>query len=262
MDYEDKIEELIAGGSTEIKDLLVSGKMSNAGAGDVITSMNFNGMAASTDTAAVLETTGIDMLYENPWSTPSKYAEITSGGKLKLNGGGTAYEIVSEDKLIGLDAFTLQFDLEVASLGVMEVLFAKSHTAYSAIESNSVMFRNFQSDNVNFDKWTNGTTTLGYLVQYINEGSKTNMGTAPTTVGGASAYGATYKVVIEMVAGESISISIYDKNDVQVGTTTVMTTENGTICDDVNGISIRLQNAPITIDNVIFSVGTYSDYCL
>lgn len=258
----------IEGGDITIDNLTVYGEKYLTGeAGDVLYSQNFDSLSASTDTDAVLKALGITVPYEYSWSNPGKYAEITSDGRLKLNGGGTAYEIISAKELHATTSFTLQFDLEVTSLGNMELLLTKTNENYDSSKGpnsatgNSVMFRNYNSADET-SGFANGTTNLGYLTQSLTDGSKTNIGVQQTHIGGSSAYGQTYKVIVEMVAGTSLSVSIYDANENQVGTTRTVTTADGTICDDVNGISIRLQNAPITIDNVIFSVGTYSDYCL
>ena len=228
--------------------------------GDVVYSQNFDSLSASTDTDAVLAAAGFNVVYEKAWSTPSKYAEITADGKLKLNGGGTAYEIVSNETLAGVNEFTLQFDANIESLGVMEILFTKTHTDYSAIECNSVMFRGFASAAENAE-WNDSCNYLGYLIQYINAGTKANMGVKQTNIGDSSAFGKTYKVVIEVNIGESISVSIYD-GTTKVGETRTATAADGTLVENVNSICIRLQKAPITVDNIVMSVGSYSDYCL
>ena len=261
MGYTDALEALVKDGTTEIKTISITGAMSNANAGEVILSQNFSAVSGA-NVDEVLASAGINVLYTNTWSSsPAKFAEI-SNGALKLNGGGTAYEIVSENKLVGVDSLTLQFDLKVESLGVMEVLFSKTHVVSNNLEASSVMFRDYPTadSNAAYNSPSKGNgQNLGYLTQIVTSSGKVDIGPKQTNIGGTSAFNKTYKVVIEMIIGESISVSIFD-GTTQVGTTRTITKDNGTIVDSVTSISIRLEKSPITIDNVILSNGSYVDY--
>ena len=145
----------------------------------------------------------------------------------------------------GVDAFTLQFDLTTETLGVMEVLLSKNHTAYDS-ESNCVMIRD------------GGNGNLKYWLQYhkTTDTKKNDIANTAKIVDGG--IGQTYKVVIEVVVGSSMKVSLYDTEGVEVATTTATTN----LYDELSSVSIRLQGAPITVDNIIYSVGSYSDYCL
>ena len=257
-ELEAAIEALIKDGKSELKDIAISGTVAAAGTGAIIASMNFDGITAG-DTEAVLNATGINVLYENAWSFPDKkLAVITTDGKLALNGGGTAYELFSSAKLSGVKNFTLQFDLSVTSLGVMEILLAKENSAYSSVVANSVMFRNFSTSSAS-SGWTNGTSNLGYLTQHLSGSTKTPIGPQQTNIGDSAAFGKTYKVVIEVETGASISVSIFDGSN-QVGATRTVKATDGTLVDTISSISIRLENAPVILDNIILSDGNYVDF--
>ena len=247
-DYGDALEALVADGTTEIKTLSVTGAISNANAGEVLFSQNFDSVTGTT-TDEVLASAGIEVLYTNVWSfADGKYAAASNGG-LKLNGGWTKYKLLSPTSLVGVDAYTIQMDVTFdyqSSFGNFNVLFGGTAAETKDAETgrSGIQIRNLPNN-------SSTDQSQGTDVQYMGVRILKDDGAGAQLYNSGVKLTETNKLVIEIdkTAG---TINVYVNGTLLISETN-HTVETGNIC-------LRMQNTAVTVDNFIVSNGTYVDY--
>lgn len=241
----------IQGGDITIDNLTVYGESGEGvEAGDIICAQRFDSASGET-TDGVLASVGMTTVFANSYNfahaTYAEKVEMNDSTALKINGGWTAYKVMSASNTADVDAYTIQMDVK--------------------FDQNDTSFGNFA---LIFGGTADDTTAAKTLVQIRNLDSNTStsassgatnfMGVGTFKDGTAQDIKNTGKLLTDM-----------NKIAVEVNKTagTVKVYVNGECLIEESGhtivsgdIILRVQNAYATVDNIILSVGTYSDYYL
>ena len=236
--------------------------------GRVIYSENFDSKATTNDTASALSALEWNVMTEKKWHVngtaySAAIVEESSGDNAaKLDGGFSSIRVITPDKVANISKYTIQFDLTLGNtLGALNFILSTPDSVQSLNDTDAythcdgVYFRNQLSDTALSGTSTNSSPMP--TVQWLSMGFYTDYtsGGAPCTKNFSGAEGAMYNVkhsVVFEVDVTAKTITVYMNGRLEGSTTC----SNFTPC----GMDIRLQNAPITIDNIILSEGTLADY--